>query len=207
MSEHAGLPDLDDHILDADPVKQFTRWYQDAVAAHIPEPDAMTLATANRDGIPSARMVLLKKADEHGFVFFTNYNSHKGQDMLQNPRAALVFFWPGIQRQVRVEGTVSRLPANESDSYFATRPRESQLSSLTSLQSKPIASREDLDKRFEELKLQFEGKPIPRPSHWGGYRVQPLAMEFWQSRFARMNDRILYTRQQSGRWVQTRLQP
>lgn len=167
----------------------------------------MTLATANRDGIPSARMVLLKKADEHGFVFFTNYNSHKGQDMLQNPRAALVFFWPGIQRQVRVEGTVSRLPANESDSYFATRPRESQLSSLTSLQSKPIASREDLDKRFEELKLQFEGKPIPRPSHWGGYRVQPLAMEFWQSRFARMNDRILYTRQQSGRWVQTRLQP
>jgi pyridoxamine 5'-phosphate oxidase len=207
MSVHAGLPDLDDHILDADPVKQFTRWYQDAVAAHIPEPDAMTLATANRDGIPSARMVLLKKADEHGFVFFTNYNSHKGQDMLQNPRAALVFFWPGIQRQVRVEGTVSRLPANESDSYFATRPRESQLSSLTSLQSKPIASREDLDKRFEELKLQFEGKPIPRPSHWGGYRVQPLAMEFWQSRFARMNDRILYTRQQSGRWVQTRLQP
>jgi pyridoxamine 5'-phosphate oxidase len=207
MSEHAGLPDLDDHILDADPVKQFTRWYQDAVAAHIPEPDAMTLATANRDGIPSARMVLLKKADEHGFVFFTNYNSRKGQDMLQDPRAALVFFWPGIQRQVRVEGTVSRLPANESDSYFATRPRESQLSSLTSLQSKPIASREDLDKRFEELKLQFEGKPIPRPSHWGGYRVQPLAMEFWQSRFARMNDRILYTRQQSGRWVQTRLQP
>jgi pyridoxamine 5'-phosphate oxidase len=207
MSEHAGLPDLDDHILDADPVKQFTRWYQDAVAAHIPEPDAMTLATANRDGIPSARMVLLKKADEHGFVFFTNYNSRKGQDMMQNPRAALVFFWPGIQRQVRVEGTVSRLPANESDSYFATRPRESQLSSLTSLQSKPIASREDLDKRFEELKLQFEGKPIPRPSHWGGYRVQPLAMEFWQSRFARMNDRILYTRQQSGRWVQTRLQP
>jgi pyridoxamine 5'-phosphate oxidase len=207
MSVHAGLPDLDDHILDADPVKQFTRWYQDAVAAHIPEPDAMTLATANRDGIPSARMVLLKKADEHGFVFFTNYNSRKGQDMLQDPRAALVFFWPGIQRQVRVEGTVSRLPANESDSYFATRPRESQLSSLTSLQSKPIASREDLDKRFEELKLQFEGKPIPRPSHWGGYRVQPLAMEFWQSRFARMNDRILYTRQQSGRWVQTRLQP
>jgi pyridoxamine 5'-phosphate oxidase len=207
MSVHAGLPDLDDHILDADPVKQFTRWYQDAVAAHIPEPDAMTLATANRDGIPSARMVLLKKADEHGFVFFTNYNSRKGQDMLQDPRAALVFFWPGIQRQVRVEGTVSRLPANESDSYFATRPRESQLSSLTSLQSKPIASREDLDKRFEELKLQFEGKPIPRPSHWGGYRVQPLVMEFWQSRFARMNDRILYTRQQSGRWVQTRLQP
>jgi pyridoxamine 5'-phosphate oxidase len=207
MSVHAGLPDLDDHILDADPVKQFSRWYQDAVAAHIPEPDAMTLATANRDGIPSARMVLLKKADEHGFVFFTNYNSRKGQDMLQDPRAALVFFWPGIQRQVRIEGTVSRLPANESDSYFATRPRESQLSSLTSLQSKPIASREELDKRFEELKLQFEGKPIPRPSHWGGYLVQPLAMEFWQSRFARMNDRILYTRQQSGRWVQTRLQP
>jgi pyridoxamine 5'-phosphate oxidase len=207
MSAMQHIPDLDDNILDSDPVRQFNSWFQEAVEAGVPEPEAMALATASREGIPSARMVLLKSADANGFVFHTNYNSRKGQELLQSPRAALVFFWPAVHRQVRIEGTISRLSAAESDAYFTSRPRESQLSSLTSSQSKPIGSRAELDKQFEALKTRFEGQPIPRPAHWGGYRVHPLTMEFWQSRFARLNDRILYTRQQSGRWIQTRLQP
>jgi len=201
------VPDLDDHVLDADPIKQFKLWYDEAVRAGVPQADAMALATATRDGSPSARMVLLKAVDVRGFVFYTSGVSRKGQELAINPRSALIFFWAELNRQVRIEGAVTRVSSEESDAYFVTRPLDSQLSSLTSFQSEPIASRAELDLRFEQLKQQYERRPIPRPPSWGGYRVQPEFIEFWQSRFARLNDRILYTHQQDGTWARTRLQP
>lgn len=201
------LPDLDEHILDANPIKQFKRWLENAAAAKLPQADAMVLATAAANGKPSARMVLLKSLDDRGFVFYTNYDSRKGRELAANPHVALTFFWAEFNRQVRIEGVIKRIPTEESDAYFATRPRESQLSSLTSEQSKPIESRAELDLRFDQLKREYEGKPIPRPDHWGGYRVRPESIEFWQSRFARLNDRVLYTHQQNGGWEITRLQP
>jgi pyridoxamine 5'-phosphate oxidase len=205
--DHKFIPDLDESILHPNPIMQFKMWFDQALAAKLPHADAMTVATATKDGRPSARVVLLKLVDDRGLVFFTNYKSRKGGELSANPRAALVSYWPEFNRQVRVEGTVSQLSADESDAYFATRPRDSQLSSLTSAQSETIASRGELDRHFEKLKQQYEGKSIPRPSHWGGYRVHADRIEFWQSRFARLNDRILYTRQPSGSWTTTRLQP
>jgi pyridoxamine 5'-phosphate oxidase len=205
--KHVQIPELDDHVLDPDPIRQFKLWFDEAKRAGVPQADAMALATATRDGSPSARMVLLKTVDEQGFVFYTNGISRKGQELATNPQAALVFFWAELNRQVRIEGTVACLSTKESDAYFATRPHDSQLSSLTSAQSEPIASRAELDRRFEQYKQQYEGRSIPRPHHWGGYRVQPESIEFWQSRFARLNDRILYTRLHDGTWVRTRLQP
>lgn len=205
--EKPELPDLDEHILDADPIKQFNRWYGDAIAAGVPQYDAMTLATASSEGIPAARMVLLKKADERGFVFYTNYQSRKGKELASNTHAALVFFWPELNRSVRIEGLVSKVSAEESDAYFATRPRESQLSSLTSAQSEAVESREALDAAFDELKRRHEGEAITRPAHWGGYRVKPSRIEFWQARFARLNDRVLYELQSDGTWILKRLSP
>ncbi len=201
------ISDLDDHVLDPDPIRQFQKWLDDAVSANVPQPDTMVLATASADGEPAARIVLLKQVDERGFLFYTNYNSRKGWELTSNPLAALVFFWAELNRQVRIEGTVVQIPTEESDVYFATRPRDSQISSITSAQSEPIESRDELDRRFDELKRQYEGKPVPRPPHWGGYRVKPESVEFWQSRFARLNDRILYVRQEDGTWESTRLQP
>jgi len=201
------VPDLDDQGLDPDPIKQFKLWFDEAGRAGVPQADAMALATATRDGSPSARMVLLKAVDDQGFVFYTSSVSRKGQELAMNPSAALIFFWAELNRQVRIEGAVARLSTEESDAYFATRPHDGQLSSLTSAQSEPIASRAELDWRFEQLKQQYEGRPIPRPPYWGGYRVRPESIEFWQARFARLNDRILYTRRRDGTWVQTRLQP
>jgi pyridoxamine 5'-phosphate oxidase len=201
------VPDLDDQGLDPDPIKQFKLWFEEAGRAGVPQADAMALATATRDGSPSARMVLLKAVDDRGFVFYTSSVSRKGRELAKTPRAALIFFWAELNRQVRIEGAVTRVSTEESDAYFSTRPHDSQLSSLTSSQSEPIASRTELDQRFEQLKQQYEGRPIPRPPYWGGYRVQPEFIEFWQSRFARLNDRILYTRRQGGTWVWTRLQP
>lgn len=201
------IPDLDEHILDPDPIKQFQHWYADAGAAHLPQHDAMTLATATPNGQVSARVVLFKQVDEQGFVFYTNYNSRKGRELAANSSAALVFLWKELNRSIRIEGKVARITAAESDAYFATRPRESQLSSLTSHQSEVVPSREYIDKQFDDLRAQYEGKPIPRPAHWGGYRVTPHAIEFWQHRFARLNDRVLYELQSGGIWTMKRLSP
>jgi pyridoxamine 5'-phosphate oxidase len=201
------LPDLDEHILDQDPIEQFKIWFDDAIQSKLIQPDAMALATTGPDGMPSLRMVLLKQVDDRGFVFYTNYNSRKGGDLDTSPHAALVFHWAELGRQVRIEGTVTKVSTEESDQYFSSRPRESQLSALTSQQSRPIASRNELDLRFEEFSKVFEGKQIARPSHWGGYRVAPSRIEFWQSRFARLNDRVMYSRIKNAQWKMERLQP
>ena len=200
-------PDLDERIMHADPIAQFQLWFDDARKAGIAQPEAMTLATASAEGRPSARVVLLKLVDERGFVFYTNYNSRKGKELSANPVAALVFFWEEMHRSIRVEGNVTKLSPNESDEYFAARPRDGQLSSLTSSQSEAVESREVLDKKFEELKGKYEGRAISRPSHWGGYRVYPHRLEFWQQRFARLNDRIEYQRNDDRTWLMRRLQP
>jgi pyridoxamine 5'-phosphate oxidase len=205
--KHVQIPDLDDHILDPDPIKQFKLWFDEANRAGIPQTDAMALATATRDGSPSARMVLLKAVDDEGFVFYTSRVSRKGRELAINSRAALIFFWAELNRQVRIEGSVASLSTEESDEYFSARPRDSQLSSWASVQSEQITSRAELDRRFEQLKQQYEGRPVPRPDYWGGYRVLPEFIEFWQSRFARLNDRILYSRRRDGIWARTRLQP
>jgi pyridoxamine 5'-phosphate oxidase len=198
---------LDEMSLGPDPGAEFRAWYETAAAAHVPQHDAMMLATAAADGTPSARMVLLKQADNHGFVFFTNYNSRKGRELAANPHAALVFFWAELNRSVRVEGAVEKLSAAESDAYFATRPRDGQLSSVTSKQSEPVGSRGELDRRFEEMKMKFADRPVPRPAHWGGYRLKPIRIEFWQQRFARLNDRVEYVKLTDGTWRKTRLEP
>lgn len=203
----AKLPYLDESILDADPIVQFKRWYDEALAENARQADAMTLATATKDGLPSARVVLLKGVDRNGFLFFTNYHSRKGKEITENPNGAIVFHWPELERSVRVEGTLSKISPEESDAYFATRPRDGQLSSLASAESQPIGSRAELDRRYEELSKIYKGKTIPRPSHWGGYRLAPLRIEFWQQRYARLNDRVVYEKMKDGRWVKMRLQP
>ena len=175
---------LDEKELGPDPVEVFREWYAQAEKAGVPQWDAMALATADAQGRPSARMVLLKQADQNGFVFYTNYESRKGRDLRDNAARALVFYWAPLNRSVRVEGAVVQVSAGESDAYFAGRPRDGQLSSVTSAQSTPVGSREALDRRYEEMREKFEGKEIPRPSHWGGYRVIPDRIEFWQQRFA-----------------------
>jgi len=192
--------------LDPDPIVQFQQWYQDARDAGISQADAMTLATAARDGTPSARIVLMKIVDDRGFIFFTNYRSRKGRELAENPRAALIFYWEALGRQVRIEGTAEKIPGAESDAYFDSRPLENKLSSLASPQSEPV-TREELDRRYDELKRQYGGRPVLRPTHWGGYRVRPDRMEFWQRRFARMNDRVVYQRRRDGSWEMTRLAP
>lgn len=198
--------ELIESVLDPDPIVQFQRWYKDAIDAGIPQADAMTLATATKDGTPSARIVLMKAADARGFTFFTNYRSRKGRDLAENPRAALIFYWEILSRQVRIEGTVEKVPAAESDAYFDSRPLENKLSSMASPQSEPV-TREELDERYEELKRRYAKGPVPRPEHWGGYRVYPERMEFWQRRFARLNDRVAYEREKSGAWKMMRLAP
>jgi len=193
--------------LDPNPFAQFGRWFADARATQQPLPEAMTLATATTDGAVSARVVLLKSFDEHGFVFFTNYNSLKGAQLHENARAALVFWWPPLERQVRIEGAVCRVTEQESDDYWATRPRGSQLGAWASEQSKVLAGRGDLDERFEELSATYADRPIPRPPHWGGYRVIPTLLEFWQGRADRMHDRFRYRLRDAKDWVIERLSP
>ena len=193
--------------LDSNPFAQFGRWFADARATQQPLPEAMTLATATADGAVSARVVLLKSFDEHGFVFFTNYNSLKGAQLHENARAALVFWWPPLERQVRIEGAVCRVTEQESDDYWATRPRGSQLGAWASEQSKVLAGRGDLDERFEELSATYADRPIPRPPHWGGYRVIPTLLEFWQGRADRMHDRFRYRLRDANDWVIERLSP
>jgi pyridoxamine 5'-phosphate oxidase len=191
---------------DPDPVVQFQRWFDQALHGGVVEPNAMTLATATADGYPSARIVLLKGIDSRGLTFFTNYQSRKGEELLNNPRAALVFFWHDLERQVRVEGTVVQSTREESESYFATRPRESRLGAWASKQSSIIASREELEASQREFDTLHADQEIPCPPMWGGYRVIPHTFEFWQGRPSRLHDRIRY-RLVEGVWKRERLSP
>lgn len=189
------------------PVEQFKVWFEQAIAAQLPEPNAMTIATARPDGRPSARLVLLKDYDERGFVFYTNYESNKGQQLLKNPWAAIVFWWAELERQVRIEGPVEKVSAEEADAYFESRPKGSQLGAWTSNQSQVIPSREVLEQRLQQLQEKYENQQVPRPPHWGGFRVIPAEIEFWQGRPSRLHDRLLYRRGDDGSWTIQRLSP
>lgn len=199
--------ELDEKSVDPNPIKLFRLWFDDAIASGSRLPDAMTLATATKEGRPSARMVLLKQVDDEGFVFFTNYRSQKAAELEGNPQAALVFYWTQLDRQVRVEGRVERVSPAESDEYFQTRPRESQLGAAASPQSEVIESREVLEKSFRKLDELYCDRPVDRPAHWGGYRLTPDRIEFWQNRVGRLHDRILYEQQGVGGWTISRLAP
>jgi len=191
----------------AHPLQLFTRWFEQAHAIGLREPQAMTLATSTPDGQPSARVVLLKAYDEQGFVFFTNYHSRKGQELSANPRAALLFYWDALARQVRIEGSLTRVSEAESDAYFESRPRNSRIGALASAQSEVIASREALDQRFAELAEALHGQEIHRPAHWGGYRLHPHSIEFWQGLPDRLHDRLRYRKDAQGHWRLERLAP
>lgn len=201
------LQSLNETGVAANPIEQFTRWWEEAINSHIDEVNAMTLATATPDGQPSARIVLLKGYDENGFVFFTNYNSHKGHELAKNPHAALVFFWKELERQVRIEGVVEKIPAAESDAYFQSRPAGSRIGAWASPQSSVIAGREVIEAAYSQFEKQFSSNSIPRPEHWGGYIVKPTLIEFWQGRSSRLHDRILYTLSDSKAWKKERLAP
>jgi pyridoxamine 5'-phosphate oxidase len=199
---------LDERGVDRDPLAQFEAWFAEAQRTGQPEPEAMTLATAAPDGAPAARMALLKGHGRNGFEFYTNYQSRKGLELEANPRAALVFWWPHLRRQVRVEGPVERLEPQRSDTYFASRLRGSRLGAWASDQSRPVASREALEKAMRKLSAQYQGRAVPRPPHWGGYRLLPLAIEFWQERPDRLHDRLLFSRADaSSPWEMERLAP
>jgi pyridoxamine 5'-phosphate oxidase len=196
---------LDEEHAEADALKQFARWWNEAAASALPESNAMTLATADEAGRPSARVVLLKDYGVDGFVFYTNYQSRKGRELAANPHAALLFFWPELERQIRIEGTVERVAASESDTYFRSRPLASRVGAWASPQSEPIPSKAWLMARAAEMGLRHGLHP-ERPPHWGGYRLRPIAMEFWQGRPSRLHDRLRYTQSAAG-WQRERLAP
>lgn len=198
---------LSDTDLEKSPFRQFERWFEDAKQTQPVGAEAMTVATSGADGACSARVSLLKAFDDHGFVFYTNYNSRKGMQISENPRIALCFFWAEQERQVRVEGVAVKTTAEESDAYFATRPRGSQLGAWASSQSSVIPGRGDLDRRFTELEASYRERQIPRPPHWGGYRVIPVEIEFWQGRKDRLHDRFVYRLRERKDWVIERLSP
>ena len=200
----SGLQETD--LLDT-PFQQFQLWLKQAIAEELPEPNAMTLATLSKQGKPIARMVLLKGLDEKGFVFYTNYDSAKGKQLTETDSAALVFWWAGLERQVRVEGTVEKVSSKESDAYFQSRPKASQLGAWASPQSQVIESRDVLEKRLAELEEKYATEKVPRPPHWGGFRVIPTAIEFWQGRPSRLHDRIRYELDEKGDWFYQRLAP
>ena len=198
---------IDEASAAADPIKQFHRWFDHAKAAEIPLAESMTLATATVEGRPSARIVLLKHADNDGFVFYTNYRSRKARELDANPFAALIFYWHKLDYQIRVEGSVTRVSAAESDAYFATRPRDSQLGAHASPQSEAVADRSYLERQFEEAESKYMDVDVMRPEHWGGYRIKPERIEFWKSRSGRLHDRLLYELQPDGSWFRQRLAP
>lgn len=200
----AGLKESD---LDPSPFRQFDKWFQQALAAEVLEPNAMTLATSTLDGKPSARVVLLKGFDTSGFVFFTNYESQKGRELSENPHAALVFHWIELERQVRLSGRVSRVSVEESEEYFRSRPAGSQLGAWVSRQSQVVSGRKSLEDKLEELTQQYQTKPVPLPPYWGGYRLAPEMIEFWQGRPNRLHDRLRYTLQPGNSWLIERLSP
>jgi len=204
--EYSSSP-INESAVDANPISFFGKWFDEAMAAEVREPNAMTLATATRDGIPSARIVLLKGADKNGFSFYSNYLSRKGKELAKNPSACLVFFWPELGRQVRIEGKILKLSKEESEAYFASRPFGSQLGAVVSPQSQVIANREVLDVAYTAYEQKFEGKKIPKPAHWGGYILQPIAIEFWQGRESRLHDRVKYALMEKGKWKIERLAP
>ncbi len=204
--EYAGMG-LDEGDADADAIAQFTRWFEQALAANVPEPNAMTVATATRAGVPSARIVLLKGFDARGFAFYTNYESRKGNELAENPVAALVFHWVELHRQVRITGAVETVSQEESNAYFQSRPRGSRLGAWTSQQSSVLPSRAPLEARLVALTAQFGEGDIPLPPFWGGYRVIPDTIEFWQGRPSRLHDRLRYARQPNDTWRIERLSP
>ena len=201
------VKDLDERTVLRDPIQQFQAWYRDSMSSAMIHPDAMALATVSPDGRPSARIVLLKRADEKGFVFYTNYESRKAGEIARNSFAAVVFYWGELQRQVHIEGSLTRISAEESDEYFSSRPRESQISALSSPQSRVIPSRAELERLFGENERRFRDQPVPRPRNWGGYILKPSRFEFWQEREARLHDRIEYMLEKDGSWKIRRLAP
>lgn len=188
-----------------DPLKQFAKWWKQALKSKLEEANAMTLATASPDGVPSARIVLLKDFGEKGFIFFTNYNSFKGQQLAENPKACLVFFWKELERQVRITGLVEKISEGASNEYFHSRPVDSQLGAIVSPQSQVIESREWLEEKFKQMKKEIGNSHIERPPNWGGYIVKPVIIEFWQGRPGRLHDRLQYTLQENGDWKMERL--
>jgi pyridoxamine 5'-phosphate oxidase len=198
---------LSEKKAEAGPLKQFTKWWKQAVKSGIDEVNAMTLATASADGMPSARIVLLKDYSDKGFTFFTNYESFKGQQLSENPKACLVFFWKELERQVRITGLVEKISAEANDEYFYSRPVESQMGAAASPQSRVIESREWIDEQFAAVKEESKIKKITRPPHWGGYIVKPVIIEFWQGRPGRLHDRLQYTLLDDGSWKMERLAP
>jgi pyridoxamine 5'-phosphate oxidase len=198
---------LSENDVESDPVKQFDRWWKEAVASEIDEVNAMTLATASADGFPSARIVLLKDLSAEGFSFFTNYNSFKGQQLAENPKACLVFFWKELERQVRITGLIEKLSEDKSNEYFQSRPEGSRIGAIASPQSQVIPDRSWLDEQYQKLEQELKNTTMQRPTHWGGYLLKPVIIEFWQGRPSRLHDRIQYTLEENGSWKIERLAP
>lgn len=197
---------LSEDEVDADPINQFSIWFHEALTAKVTEPNAMSLSTVNAQGRPSSRIVLIKELDQRGMTWFTHYTSKKGEELAANPFAALLFFWPELERQVRIEGRVEKVSAAESEAYFNSRPLASRIGALASEQSKVIANRSLLEERVAKISEQY-GQQVPRPEGWGGYRLLPDYMEFWQGRSSRLHDRIAYSKSEQGIWLRKRLQP